>query len=202
MTLLPMALRLKRRQLGTLLATATLAVAMAPLNALAQTAAPKVRVTTSMGDIVLELYPDKAPKTVDNFLQYVRDKHYNDTIFHRVMDGFMVQGGGFTVDFEQKATRAPIPLEAQNGVKNDRGTIAMARTANPNSATAQFFINVVDNAMLNAPNPDGYGYTVFGKVIQGMDVVDKIKTVPVGNKGPHQNVPKTPITILKATLEK
>ena len=202
MTLLPMALRLKRRQLGTLLATATLAVAMAPLNALAQTASPKVRVTTSMGDIVLELYPDKAPKTVDNFLQYVRDKHYNDTIFHRVMDGFMVQGGGFTVDFEQKATRAPIPLEAQNGVKNDRGTIAMARTANPNSATAQFFINVVDNAMLNAPNPDGYGYTVFGKVIQGMDVVDKIKTVPVGNKGPHQNVPKTPITILKATLEK
>jgi peptidyl-prolyl cis-trans isomerase A (cyclophilin A) len=155
-----------------------------------------------MGDIVLELYPDKAPKTVDNFLQYVRDKHYNDTIFHRVMDGFMVQGGGFTVDFEQKATRAPIPLEAQNGVKNDRGTIAMARTANPNSATAQFFINVVDNAMLNAPNPDGYGYTVFGKVIQGMDVVDKIKTMPVGNKGPHQNVPKTPITILKATLEK
>jgi peptidyl-prolyl cis-trans isomerase A (cyclophilin A) len=197
-----MALRLKRRQLGTLLATATLAVAMAPLNALAQTASPKVRVTTSMGDIVLELYPDKAPKTVDNFLQYVRDKHYNDTIFHRVMDGFMIQGGGFTVDFEQKATRAPIPLEAQNGVKNDRGTIAMARTANPNSATAQFFINVVDNAMLNAPNPDGYGYTVFGKVIQGMDVVDKIKTVPVGNKGPHQNVPKTPITILKATLEK
>lgn len=202
MTLLPVALRLKRRQLGTLLATATLAVALAPLNALAQTAAPKVRVTTSMGDIVLELYPDKAPKTVDNFLQYVRDKHYNDTIFHRVMDGFMIQGGGFTVDFEQKATRAPIPLEAQNGVKNDRGTIAMARTANPNSATAQFFINVVDNAMLNAPNPDGYGYTVFGKVIQGMDVVDKIKTVPVGNKGPHQNVPKTPITILKATLEK
>jgi peptidyl-prolyl cis-trans isomerase A (cyclophilin A) len=202
MTVLPMAFRLKRRQLGTLLATATLAVAMAPLNALAQTAAPKVRVTTSMGDIVLELYPDKAPKTVDNFLQYVRDKHYNDTIFHRVMDGFMVQGGGFTVDFEQKATRAPIPLEAQNGVKNDRGTIAMARTANPNSATAQFFINLVDNAMLNAPNPDGYGYTVFGKVIQGMDVVDKIKTVPVGNKGPHQNVPKTPITILKATLEK
>jgi peptidyl-prolyl cis-trans isomerase A (cyclophilin A) len=118
------------------------------------------------------------------------------------MDGFMVQGGGFTVDFEQKATRAPIPLEAQNGVKNDRGTIAMARTASPNSATAQFFINVVDNAMLNAPNPDGYGYTVFGKVIQGMDVVDKIKTMPVGNKGPHQNVPKTPITILKATLEK
>ena len=202
MTLLPVALRLKRRQLGTLLATATLAVALAPLNALAQTAAPKVRVTTSMGDIVLELYPDKAPKTVDNFLQYVRDKHYNDTIFHRVMDGFMIQGGGFTVDFEQKATRAPIPLEAQNGVKNDRGTIAMARTANPNSATAQFFINVVDNAMLNAPNPDGYGYTVFGKVIQGMDVVDKIKTVPVGNKGPHQNVPKNPITILKATLEK
>lgn len=190
-----------RRRIGTLLATTALLAALVPVGSLAQTAAPKVRITTSMGDIVLELYPNKAPKTVDNFLQYVRDKHYDGTIFHRVMDGFMIQGGGFKADFEQKATRAPIPLEAQNGLKNDRGTIAMARTANPNSATSQFFINVVNNAMLNAPNPDGYGYTVFGKVLQGMDTVDKIKAVPVGNKGPHQNVPQTPVTILKATLE-
>jgi peptidyl-prolyl cis-trans isomerase A (cyclophilin A) len=193
---------LKRRQISTLLASASLLVALAPMGALAQTAAPKVRITTPMGEILLELYSDKAPKTVDNFLQYVRDKHYDGTIFHRVMDGFMIQGGGFTADFEQKPTRAPIPLEAQNGLKNDRGTIAMARTGNPNSATAQFFINVVDNPMLNAPNPDGHGYAVFGKVIQGMETVDKIKSVPVGNKGPHQNVPQTPISILKATLEK
>ncbi|WP_297751818.1 peptidylprolyl isomerase [Hydrogenophaga sp.] len=174
-----------------------------PLSVAAQgAAAPKVRLNTSMGDIVLELYPDKAPKTVDNFLQYVRDKHYDGTIFHRVIDGFMVQGGGFTSGFEQKATRAPIPLETGNGLKNDRGTIAMARTSNPHSATGQFFINVVDNANLNAPKPDGYGYAVFGKVIAGMDVVDKIRAVPVGDMGMHQNVPRTPITILKATLEK
>ena len=163
---------------------------------------PKVRMSTSMGDIVLELYPDKAPKTVENFLQYVGDKHYDGTIFHRVMDGFMIQGGGFTADMQQKPTRNPVPLEATNGLKNDRGTIAMARTSNPNSATAQFFINVVNNAMLNAPNPDGYGYTVFGKVIQGMDTVDKIKGVATGNKGMHQNVPLNNVTILKATLEK
>ena len=164
-------------------------------------AAPKVRISTSMGDIVLELYPDKAPKTVENFVQYVRDKHYDGTIFHRVMDGFMIQGGGFTPDMQQKATRAPVSLEAANGLKNDRGTIAMARTANPHSATAQFFINVVNNPMLNAPNPDGHGYTVFGKVVQGMETVDKIKGVATGNKGMHQNVPLTNITILKATLE-
>lgn len=163
---------------------------------------PKVRMNTSMGDIVLELYPDKAPKTVENFLQYVGDKHYDGTVFHRVMDGFMIQGGGFTADMQQKPTRPPVPLEATNGLKNDRGTIAMARTGNPNSATAQFFINVVNNAMLNAPNPDGYGYTVFGKVIQGMDTVDKIKGVATGNKGMHQNVPLNNVTILKATLEK
>jgi peptidyl-prolyl cis-trans isomerase A (cyclophilin A) len=164
-------------------------------------AAPKVRLSTSMGDIVLELAADKAPKSVDNFLQYVRDKHYDGTVFHRVMDGFMIQGGGFTADMQQKATRAPIPLEAGNGLKNDRGTVAMARTPNPNSATAQFFINVVNNAALNAPSPDGYGYAVFGKVIAGMDVVDKIRSVPTGNQGMNQNVPKTPVTILKATLE-
>ncbi|MBS3997322.1 MAG: peptidyl-prolyl cis-trans isomerase [Hydrogenophaga sp.] len=193
-----------RRLFGVLLASSFVLAAGLPASAAAQdkASAQKVRLTTSMGDIVLELQPEKAPKTVENFLQYVRDKHYDGTIFHRVMDGFMIQGGGFTADFQQKPTRAPVPLEATNGLKNDRGTIAMARTANPNSATAQFFINVVDNAMLNAPNPDGHGYTVFGRVVQGMDAVDKIRTVPIGNKGPHQNVPTTPVTIIKATLEK
>jgi peptidyl-prolyl cis-trans isomerase A (cyclophilin A) len=165
-------------------------------------AAPKVKLSTSMGDIVLELYPDKAPKTVENFLQYVKDKHYEGTIFHRVMDGFMIQGGGFIPDMSQKPTRSPIVLESSNGLKNDRGTIAMARTAVPNSATAQFFINVVNNNSLNAPLPDGYGYTVFGKVVSGMDTVDKIRQVATGNKGPHGNVPNTPILINSATLEK
>jgi peptidyl-prolyl cis-trans isomerase A (cyclophilin A) len=183
------------------LAGATLAMSL-PLAALAANDVAKVKLSTSAGDIVLELYPDKAPKSVENFLQYVRDKHYDGTVFHRVIDGFMIQGGGFTADLQQKPTRAPIPLEASNGLKNDRGTIAMARTPNPDSATAQFFINLVDNKALNAPNPDGHGYAVFGKVVSGMDVVDKIKTVAVGNQGPHQNVPKTPVTILKATLEK
>ncbi|MCU0762913.1 MAG: peptidylprolyl isomerase [Hydrogenophaga sp.] len=177
------------------------ACAFAPL-ALAQSTPPKVRLNTSMGDVVLELYPDKAPKTVDNFLQYVKDKHYDGTVFHRVISDFMIQGGGFTADLQQKPTRAPVPLEARNGLKNDRGTVAMARTRDPNSATAQFFINVVDNAGLNAPSPDGHGYTVFGKVIQGMDTVDKIRAAAVGNQGMHQNVPRTPITILQATLEK
>jgi peptidyl-prolyl cis-trans isomerase A (cyclophilin A) len=188
------------RRAALLLAGATLALSL-PMAATA-TDTPKVKLSTSAGDIVLELYPDKAPKSVENFLQYVRDKHYDGTVFHRVMDGFMIQGGGFTADLQQKPTRAPIALEASNGLKNDRGTIAMARTANPNSATAQFFVNLVNNASLNAPSPDGHGYAVFGKVVTGMEVVDKIKGVAVGNQGPHQNVPKTPVTILKATLEK
>lgn len=191
-----------RRRLGSLVVSSLLCLALLPAMAQAQANAPKVRLSTSMGDMVLELYPDKAPKTVENFLQYVQDKHYDGTVFHRVIGNFMIQGGGFTVDLQQKPTRAPVPLEASNGLKNDRGTIAMARTANPNSATAQFFVNVVDNAGLNAPAPDGYGYTVFGKVIQGMDTVDKIRNATVGNQGGHQNVPKTPITITKATLEK
>jgi peptidyl-prolyl cis-trans isomerase A (cyclophilin A) len=161
-------------------------------------AAERVKLGTSAGDIVLELYPDKAPQTVANFLQYVRDGHYNGTIFHRVIDGFMIQGGGFTPDLQQKPTRAPIPLEANNGLKNDRGTIAMARTSNPNSATAQFFINVADNRGLNAPMPDGHGYTVFGKVVGGLDVVDKIRASATGNKGMHQNVPLTPLLINSA----
>jgi len=191
----------RTRRHGLLLAAAFSAASMLATPAFSQ-ANPKVRLSTSAGDIVLELYPEKAPKTVENFLQYVREQHYDGTIFHRVIDGFMIQGGGFTADFQQKATRAPIALEAANGLKNDRGTIAMARTGNPNSATAQFFINVVNNPMLNAPNPDGYGYAVFGKVVQGMDTVDKIKVVATGNKGMHQNVPTQNVTILKATLEK
>ena len=171
-------------------------------NALAQDA-PRVRFTTTVGDFVLELYPDKAPKTVENFLHYVKDKHYDGTLFHRVINNFMIQGGGFDTSFNQKPTRAPIPLEANNGLKNDLGTVAMARTSNPNSATAQFFINVKDNVRLNAPEPDGYGYTVFGKVINGMDVVERIKATPTGAAGPFpSDVPKAPILINTATLVK
>jgi peptidyl-prolyl cis-trans isomerase A (cyclophilin A) len=162
----------------------------------------KVRMSTSMGDIVLELDATKAPKTVANFVQYVADKHYEGTIFHRVIDGFMIQGGGFTPDMNQKATKAPIELESKNGLKNDTYTIAMARTNVPNSATSQFFINVKNNDMLNAPSPDGHGYAVFGKVTAGKDVVDKIRAVPTANSGPHANVPATPITINKVTIEK
>ena len=185
-----------RRALLVPVLTGLLALAAGPVLA---AGAPQVKLSTSAGDIVLELNADKAPKTVENFLQYVKDKHYDGTVFHRVIDGFMIQGGGFTADLQQKPTRSPIALETSGGLTNDRGTIAMARTSNPNSATAQFFINVVDNRMLNAPNPDGYGYTVFGKVISGMDVVDKIKSVPTTTKGPNQNVPVTPVTILSAT---
>jgi peptidyl-prolyl cis-trans isomerase A (cyclophilin A) len=188
---------LSRRAFG--LACATLLGVAAP--AWAQQA-PRVKLSTSAGDIVLQLEQEKAPKTVENFLQYVRDKHYDGTVFHRVIDGFMVQGGGFSTDMQQKAVRAPIALEVRPELKNDRGTIAMARTGNPNSATAQFFINVVDNRNLNAPNPDGYGYAVFGRVVEGMDVVDKIKGVPTGTKGPFQNVPTTPVVINSATLLK
>ncbi len=192
-----------RRRIAICLAAGVTVAALLPMAASAQgTAAPRVKLNTSQGDIVLELYPDKAPKTVENFLQYVRDQHYDGTVFHRVISNFMIQGGGFTADLQQKPTRAPVALEATNGLKNDRGAIAMARTSNPNSATSQFFINTVNNANLNAPMPDGYGYTVFGKVVAGLDVVDKIRAVPVGDRGMHQNVPQTPITILKATLEK
>ncbi|OUM00346.1 peptidylprolyl isomerase [Variovorax sp. JS1663] len=164
-----------------------------------QPVAPRVKLHTSAGDIVVELAADKAPKTVENFLQYVRDKHYDGTVFHRVIDGFMIQGGGFTPELQQKPTRAPIPLEANNGLKNDKYTIAMARTPNPNSATSQFFINVKDNAMLNAPSPDGHGYTVFGKVVSGSEVVDKIRAVRTGNKNGMQDVPVESVTILSAT---
>ena len=189
---------------NSLLAAASIAAAalIGAAPALAQDAAPKVKLTTSMGEIVVQLDPAKAPKTVENFLNYVKDKYYDGTIFHRVMNGFMIQGGGFTADMQQKATKPPIPLEANNGLKNDTYTIAMARTGNPNSATSQFFINVKNNDSLNAPSPDGYGYAVFGKVVSGNDVVDKIKAVATGNKGGHQNVPTTPVVIESATLVK
>jgi len=165
--------------------------------------AQKVRLATTMGDIVVELEPEKAPKTVDNFLQYVKAGHYDGTIFHRVIENFMIQGGGMKPDLSEKATRAPIPLESRSGLSNQRGTVAMARTSNPNSATAQFFINLKDNAFLDQANArDGNGYAVFGKVVAGMEVVDKIKTVPVADMGGHQNVPVAPVTIKKATVEK
>ena len=156
---------------------------------------PQVDMKTSAGTIRLELYPGKAPKTVENFLQYVKDGHYNGTIFHRVIPNFMIQGGGMTPDLAQKKTRAPIPIESKNGLKNEVGTVAMARTSDPNSATSQFFINVNNNAFLDYPGQDGYGYTVFGKVVSGMDVVNKIVSVPTGNQGMHQNVPRTPVVI-------
>ena len=190
-------LNFRRNILKSLSAIAlTASVFAAPGLAQAQS---KVQLKTSMGDIVIELNDAKAAKSAANFLQYVRDKHYDGTVFHRVIDGFMIQGGGMDANMSEKATRAPIPLEASNGLKNDRGTIAMARTGNPNSATSQFFINVVNNDMLNAPKPDGHGYAVFGKVIKGMDVVDKIRAVATGNRGMHQNVPTTAVTILSAT---
>lgn len=171
--------------------------------ALATAAAPAqtVKLATSAGDIVLELDRSRAPKTVDNFVRYVKAGHYDGTIFHRVIDGFMIQGGGMISDMTEKPTRAPIALESRNGLGNVRGSIAMARTANPNSATAQFFINLKDNAFLDAANSrDGHGYAVFGKVVQGMDVVDRIKAVKTGTRGPHENVPIEPVVINKATV--
>ncbi len=180
------------------IAAVVVAFGAAP-HALAQ----KVKLATSMGDIVVQLDRDKAPKTVDNFLQYVNAGHYDGTIFHRVIPNFMVQGGGMTSDMKEKTTRAPIPLESRNGLKNERGAISMARTMDPNSATAQFFINVKDNEFLDADKArDGNGYAVFGKVISGMDVVDKIRVVPTGSKGPNDDVPSTPVIIKKATVEK
>jgi peptidyl-prolyl cis-trans isomerase A (cyclophilin A) len=186
----------------------TLSRFIKPLVLLSATAAsssglaadPQVDLKTSAGTIRLELYPAKAPKTVENFLQYVRDGHYNGTIFHRVIPGFMIQGGGMTPNMAQKQTRAPIPIESKNGLKNDVGTLAMARTSDPNSATAQFFINVNNNNFLNYPGQDGHGYAVFGKVVSGMDVVNKIVGAPTGNQGMHQNVPRTPIVIESASV--
>jgi cyclophilin family peptidyl-prolyl cis-trans isomerase len=184
-----------------LLTTAT----VVPSGALA--ADPQVDLRTSAGTIRIELYPAKAPKTVENFLQYVKDGHYNGTVFHRVIDGFMVQGGGFDASFKQKATRKPIANEAKAGVaaglKNEVGTLAMARTSDPDSATAQFFINVNDNAFLNSGDPkgDGVGYAVFGKVVSGMDVVTKIAKTPTGSGGPFpRDVPRTAVVIEQASI--
>ena len=164
---------------------------------------PQVRIHTNMGDIVIELNHDKAPKTVDNFLRYVREGHYDGTIFHRVIPGFMIQGGGYAEDYNQKPVHEAVQNEADNGLLNNRGTVAMARTSDPNSATAQFFINVVDNDFLNftAPNSRGWGYAVFGKVVEGMDVVDKIAKTPTGPGGPFpKDAPRQAVIIEKATV--
>ncbi len=185
------------------------AAAAIVLGCLAATAwaadAPRVKFATSAGDFVIEVYPDKAPKTVENFLQYVKDKQYDGTVFHRVIDNFMIQGGGFDRNMNEKKTRPPVPHEGAaafaKGLKNEVGTLAMARTNDPDSASAQFFINVKDNAFLD-PGVRGPGYTVFGKVVSGMEVVNKIKTVPTGNAGMHQNVPTTPVVVNSATLVK
>jgi len=166
--------------------------------------ASKVLIKTNLGDMTVELYPDKAPKSVENFLAYVNGKFYDGTIFHRVIDNFMIQGGGFTPELRQKATRPAIANEAKNGLSNTRGTLAMARTGDPNSATAQFFINVVDNPRLDftsEANGSTWGYCVFGKVISGLDVVDKIKAVPTGAQGPFKSdVPTTPVVIEKISV--
>lgn len=182
---------------------------LTPPAVLAQTQAghqPKVRISTSMGDFEAELYADKAPKTVANFVQYVQDKHYDGTIFHRVIAGFMVQGGGYDTQYREKKTRPPVQHEGRQalaaGLKNTTGTLAMARTNDPQSATAQFFINVVDNAFLD-PSFQSFGYTVFGKVTSGMDVVQKIRNTPTGAGGPFPtDVPRTPVVIQSITLLK
>jgi peptidyl-prolyl cis-trans isomerase A (cyclophilin A) len=229
---------LRQRRLATLAALSLTLAGLLPLSAMAQPPASntaKVRISTSMGDIEAELYADKAPKTVANFLQYVNDKHYEGTIFHRVIAGFMVQGGGYDAQYKEKKTRPPVQHEGRQalaaGLKNTTGTLAMARTNDPQSATAQFFINVVDNAFLDpTPIPDGdpvakfqyqgrvyenvaraqllsapqlFGYTVFGKVTSGMDVVQKIRTAPTGAGGPFpSDVPRTPVLIQSITLLK
>jgi len=165
---------------------------------------PQVELKTTLGTIVVELDVEKAPLTVENFLQYVKDGHYDGTVFHRVIPGFMIQGGGFTADFKEKTTRAPIRNEAGNGLRNATGTLAMARRPDPHSATAQFFINVADNNSLNFrfPTQEGHGYAVFGKVVKGMDVVERIVKVQTG-PGPagHQNVPVKPIIIESAKVQ-
>ncbi len=163
---------------------------------------PRVLLDTTKGKIVIELYPGKAPKTVKNFLDYVKSGQYNGEIFHRVIPGFMAQGGGFTPDMKEKPTRAPVQNEAKNGLSNERGTVAMARTADPHSASAQFFINVANNGagLDSGKAADGWGYTVFGKVVEGMEAVDAIVAVPTTTKGPYGDVPVDPIIIRKASI--
>lgn len=180
-----------------LFVTALLAMC-AVSSAIAQTS-PKVQFATSAGPFTVELYPDKAPRTVANFLEYVKSGHYNGTLFHRVIDGFMIQGGGFDKALRQKPTRAPIPLESRNGLKNTTGTLAMARTGDPDSATSQFFINVANNSGLDYPRPDGHGYAVFGKVVDGMATVNKIRSVRTTDT-PMGDMPVQPVVIESATL--
>ena len=180
-------------------------LASSTLSALA--ANPMVELKTNQGDIVVEVFADKAPKSADNFIQYVKDGFYNDTVFHRVIDGFMIQGGGFDAEMKQKSTRAPIENEAKNGLRNEVGTLAMARTADPHSASSQFFINLVANTALDYPSRDGWGYAVFGKVVKGLDVVQAIAKQPTANRGFHQNVPVEAIVVnsarvLEASAEK
>lgn len=183
----------------TMLKPLVLALSLIAVAAQAQT----VRLQTTAGEIRIELNAEKAPKTVANFLAYAKAGHYNGTVFHRVIPGFMIQGGGFTKDMVQKATKPPIPLESGNGLMNSRGSIAMARTSDPNSATSQFFINVVDNPNLDKSfASDGMGYAVFGAVVEGMDVVDKIRYVATDNRSMHANVPVTPVIINKVIVEK
>ncbi|MBM4243225.1 MAG: peptidyl-prolyl cis-trans isomerase [Deltaproteobacteria bacterium] len=199
---------------STLLLTAALAHAADPAPGAAPPAKegtkmeqtgknPVVVISTSMGDIEAELYADKAPESVKNFIAYAQSGHYDGTVFHRVIKDFMIQGGGMTPDMQQKPTKAAIKNEADNGLKNLDGTLAMARTSQVDSATSQFFINVKDNAFLDhkSKTPQGYGYTVFGKVIGGMDVVEKIEKVPTGNKGMHQDVPTEPVVIKSITVK-
>ena len=180
-------------------------LASSALSALA--ANPMVELKTSQGDIVVEAFADKAPKSADNFIQYVKDGFYNGTVFHRVIDGFMVQGGGFDADMKQKSTRAPIENEAKNGLRNEAGTLAMARTADPHSASSQFFINLVPNTALDYPSRDGWGYAVFAKVVKGLEVVESIARQPTANRGFHQNVPVEAVIVnsarvLEASAEK
>lgn len=187
-----------KRLLFTLLFTLLTGFNMTPANA---AATERVLLETSLGNIVLELDAAKAPKTVENFVRYVNDKQYDGVVFHRVIRGFMIQGGGYDEKLKERPTRAPIENEAKNGLKNQRGTIAMARTSAPHSASAQFFINHADNGFLDYPGQDGWGYAVFGKVVEGMDVVDKIAETPTGNTPPFgRDVPVTPVVIKRAVV--
>ena len=189
-----------RRSFAAAVLTLGLVAAMSPAVVAGPAASPQVSLKTSAGEIVLELNAEKAPKSVDNFLQYVKSGQYDGTIFHRVIDGFMIQGGGFDASMKEKPTRPAIANEAKNGLKNAAYTVAMARTSDPDSATAQFFINVADNAALDYPSRDGAGYAVFGKVIKGNDVVDKIRAVQTSDRGMNQNVPVKPVIITTARI--
>jgi cyclophilin family peptidyl-prolyl cis-trans isomerase len=195
-------MRVHRRAflVGSVLFLLSVVAAPSPCAAQPASAGPVVVMKTSLGEIRIQLDQDKAPVSVKNFLAYVNKKHYDGTVFHRVISTFMIQGGGMGADLEKKPTGQPIKNEAQNGLKNVRGSVAMARTGDPNSATSQFFINVVDNPGLDYPKPDGHGYAVFGQVIAGMDVVDKIKAVPVTTTKGMQNVPATPVVIESVRL--